>query len=304
MNQVLKSLLIIPYIIYLCIEALVMKLIPRSLLYKNLEGEVVLITGGGSGIGRLLALRFSLLGCRIVIWDINDKGNLETSALVKNFGGECYSYVCDITNREKVYELAKTVKEQVGPVTILVNNAGIVTGNLLLDCPDDMIEKTFQINALSHFWMLKAFLPDMIAANYGHVVTISSMAGISGCAKLVDYSSSKFAAVGLHEGLCCELRKQNVDGIKLTLICPFFINTGMFTGINTGVIGLLEPDYVADEIVSAVRCNKDMLILPTSLSWLFLFKSLFPVSVGLTIHDLLKSQCIMDNFIGRDSKKR
>lgn len=299
MDEVLKAITIVPKIIYLCLEALVLSLIPNKYRYKEVEGEVVLITGGGSGIGRLLALRFARLGCQVVIWDVNEKGNRETEELVKNDGGECYSYVCDITDRKKVYDLALKVRDEVGPVTILINNAGIVTGNLLMDSPDTLIEKTFQVNAISHFWMCKAFLPDMIAANHGHIVTVASIAGMCGCAKMVDYCSSKFAAVGFHESLMLELRKQNLSGIKTTLVCPYFIDTGMFAGVNTGHTDFLQPDYVADEIVSAVRTDRALLVLPTIYSCLLALKSFYPISVGLLIHDFLKADSFMDHFVGR-----
>merc|ERR1712192_318767 len=85
-------------------------------------------------------------------------------------------------------------KEEVGPVTILVNNAGIVSGNTILDTPDNKIVKTFEVNVFAHFWTIKAFLPDMIASKSGHVMNIASLAGHAGANKLVDYCSSKYAA--------------------------------------------------------------------------------------------------------------
>lgn len=81
---------------------------------------------------------------------------------------------------------------------------------------------------------LKAFLPDMMANNYGHIVTVASMAGHVGCPQLVDYVSSKHAAVGTHRALAAELFVNGKTGIKTTCICPFFINTGMFAGVTTG----------------------------------------------------------------------
>ena len=89
----------------------------------------------------------------------------------------------------------------VGDVTMVINNAGVVSGRPLIQCSDESIQRTFDVNVLAHFWIIKAFLPAMIEKNSGHIVNIASAAGLVGAAGLVDYCSSKFAAVGLHESL-------------------------------------------------------------------------------------------------------
>merc|ERR1712142_1260025 len=129
-------------------------------------------------------------------------------------------------------------KEEVGPVTILVNNAGIVSGTSVLDTPDSKIVKTFEVNILAHFWTIKAFLPDMIKHKLGHI----------GTNKLVDYCSSKFAAVGLDEAFRVELFVQgHSDYIKTTVVCPYYISTGMFAGVQSKIIPILVPEFVADK---------------------------------------------------------
>ncbi|XP_052832104.1 retinol dehydrogenase 10-B [Octopus bimaculoides] len=125
------------------------------------------------------------------------------------------------------------VKNEIGNVDILVNNAGIVTGKNLLDCTDQDIIKTMQVNVLAHFWTIKAFLPKMIERNSGHIVTISSTAGVIGVNKLTGYCASKFACVGLDEALRSELSSLKKDGVHMTLACPYYTNTGMFLGAKT-----------------------------------------------------------------------
>lgn len=131
----------------------------------------------------------------------------------------------DISDRRNVYKNADLVKNEIGTVDVLINNAGIVTGNTFLDCPDHMIEKTFQVNMLSHYWVqcsflclcfviyldcfpqtTKAFLPDMLKKGKGHIVTMSSLTGMLGTYKCTDYSASKFATMGFHESLLTELK--------------------------------------------------------------------------------------------------
>lgn len=120
---------------------------------KSVKGDIVLITGSGSGIGRMLAERFAALGSTLVLWDINTEGNEETARLVKKLGADAHTYTVDLGNRNDVQRLAEQVKRDVGDVDILINNAGIVTGKRFLDCPDYLIEKTVEVNTNSHFWV-------------------------------------------------------------------------------------------------------------------------------------------------------
>ena len=100
----------------------------------------------------------------------------------------------------------------------------------------EKIERTFNVNVMAHFWTIKSFLPEMINNKKGHIVTIASLAGHSGTNKLVDYCSSKFANVGMDEALKAELYVQGVSSfIKTTVVCPYYISTGMFAGVQSKV---------------------------------------------------------------------
>lgn len=152
MNPILALLVLLLQ----AIKSIFMLFVPNSLRYKNIEDDVVLITGGGSGLGRSLAVTFARHGVKkIVLWDINDDGMKETKSLVESpkFNSKCWIYVCDVSDRHKVYEMASYVKRDVGTVTILVNNAGVVSGSNILDLKDEQIIRTFEINSLAHFWV-------------------------------------------------------------------------------------------------------------------------------------------------------
>jgi all-trans-retinol dehydrogenase (NAD+) len=140
-----------------------------------------------------------------------------------------------------VYATAEKVRREVGKMDILVNNAGVVNGKPFLDCSDEELRGTMEVNILSHFWTVKAFLRDMINAGSGQIVTVAAAGGILGSAGLVGYSASKFAAFGFDEALRAELKQQRLD-IRTTVVCPFFINTGMFAGVQTR-FPLLIPRY-------------------------------------------------------------
>ncbi|XP_042552092.1 short-chain dehydrogenase/reductase family 16C member 6-like [Dipodomys spectabilis] len=287
--------------LYYFLEAFTFKIIPPK--RKDVAGEIVLITGGGSGLGRQLAIHFATLGAIIVLWDINEEGNKETCRLVKEMNNvKIFAYTCDCSKRQEVYQVAAQVREEVGNVTILINNAGIVTGKNFLDIPDDMIEKSFAVNALSHFWTYKAFLPAMIEANHGHLVCISSLAGTIGLNGLSDYCATKFAAIGFAESLFFELDLIKKTNIKTTIICPFLINTGMFDGCVSKyplLLPILEPKYVAQKIIDAILQEKVYCTLPKSASFILYLKQIMAPKMTVAMVKYLGGETIMASFKGR-----
>jgi len=299
MHEIVEVVISVLFLIYHICESLVLCFIPRHLRYKDVEGELVLITGGGSGIGQLMAVEFAKRKCKLVIWDINTEGSEHTVKLVKAAGSQAWAYRVDVTNRQEVYEVAKQVKKEVGVVNILINNAGIVSGNMFMDIPDEKIIKTFDVNIMSHFWTMKAFLPDMKKINHGHVVSIASVAGISGVNRLSDYCASKFADVGLHESMLLEMESEGLDGVKFTCICPYFINTGMFTGVQSGLLPILEPSYVVEEIMAAILTNAEIKIMPRTLGFLLAVKGMIPVKAATKVLKAFKQTNAMDHFTGR-----
>lgn len=145
----------------------------------------------------------------------------------------------------------------------MINNAGVVSGRLLLDTPDHLIKRTFDVNVMAHFWTAKAFLPRMIETNKGHIVTIASMAGFVGISKLVDYCASKHAALGFDEALRVELEQLGITGVKTTVICPYFMQaTGMFDDVNSRFFPTLKSNVVADRIVQAIERDEILVMIP------------------------------------------
>ncbi|XP_016063200.1 PREDICTED: epidermal retinol dehydrogenase 2 isoform X1 [Miniopterus natalensis] len=171
--------------VFILLETMIFTLISKP--RKSVAGEIVLITGAGSGIGRLLALMFARLGAVLVLWDINQDRNEETCSMARDAGAtRACAYTCDCSRREDVYRVAHQVKKEVGDVSILINNASIVTGKKFLDCPDELMEKSLDVNFKAHLWTYKAFLPAMIANAHGHLVCISSSAGLIGVNGMAD----------------------------------------------------------------------------------------------------------------------
>jgi len=234
---------------------------------QKLEGKVALITGGGGrlkkSLGRTMAKKLAAEGVRVVVLDIDDKGISSVVKEIKDAGGYAVGYHCDVTKLETVKEVAERIFQEVGNVDILINNAGIVQGKKLLDSTERGIRLTFEVNTLAHFWTVKTFMPNMIKQKYGHIVNIASIAGTAGGCSMTDYSASKFACVGFHECLASEVEQEKLP-ITCTCVCPYYINTGMFTGIKKlwGVIGLLESDVVAERVVTAIKRKETFVMIP------------------------------------------
>ena len=230
----------------------------------DINGKRALVTGAAGGIGRLLAEKLAGEGARLVLWDIDAEALARLQSELADAGHEADIYTCDLTQREEISAAAAETLAQSGPIDILINNAGIVSGKSLLDLSDDEIERTFQVNALALFWTVRAFLPSMLERDCGHIVTVASAAGLAGTARLTDYCSSKFAAVGFDEALRLELEQAN-SSVVTTVVCPYFINTGMFDGASTRfswLLPILKPEPVAERIVKAIRKDGRRLVMP------------------------------------------
>jgi len=275
---------------------------------KNIRDQIVLITGGASGIGKLMAFAFAEKQAKVVIWDINNDAIRAVEDEAREKGVSINGMICDVMNRDDVYSKAANLTARFGPVDILINNAGIVSpkitdvspGPAFLNTPDESIIKTININVLSHFWTCKAFLPSMLERNNGHVVTISSAAGMIGVKGLSDYCAGKFAAFGFDESLRMELKRMK-SAVRTTIICPFFINTGMFDGVKTRVsllLPILKSKYAVKKIVKAVLRNRRRLIMPRFVYTIFILR-LFPTWVLDMAADIFGINHAMDNFRGR-----
>ncbi|XP_013177254.1 PREDICTED: estradiol 17-beta-dehydrogenase 11-like [Papilio xuthus] len=261
---------------------------------KNVKGEIILITGAGHGMGREMALRFGKLGGVVVCVDINPAGNKETVDIVKGQEGKAHAYQCDVTDRNAINELAEKIRREIGDVTMLVNNAGIMPCKPLLQTSDTEIRTVFEVNVLAQLWLIQAFLPHMMETNHGHIVAMSSMAGVVGLRNLVPYCGTKYAVRGLMEALHEELRedKRDFSGIKLTTICPYIVDTGLCKNPKIkypSLMKILSPQEAADSIVDAVRRNYHEITIPSSLYYINQICRTMPRAVPLHLKDFLDS---------------
>ncbi len=266
----------------------------------DVRGRITLITGAAAGIGRLLASDLAARGAIPVLWDLDEERLGPVLKEVHGLtGGQGRGYACDVSDREAVYATAERVRSEVGDPDIVVNNAGVVSGAPLLEIPDEQIRRTFEVNTLGLFWVTKAFLPAMVARDRGHVVTMASAAGLVGVARQTDYSASKHAAVGFNESLRVELRKI-APGVMTTVVCPYYIDTGMFEGVRTRLpllLPILRQQDVARKIAGAIEQDRRLLVLPPAVHLLPLLRVLPPRAFD-RVMDVLGVNVSMEHFVG------
>ncbi len=230
---------------------------------KQLKDKTVLITGGASGIGKIMARLMLERRAKVIIWDINQAKIDETLSAFSS-KGKISGYNVDISDNEKVKKTAETVRQEHGTVDILINNAGIVVGKYFHEHTKSDIDKTLAINVSAQMYITSEFLPDMMKQNSGHICNIASSAGIISNPKMSVYAASKWAVIGWSDSLRLEMQQLGKN-IQVTTIMPYYINTGMFDGVRSK-IPILDPEVVSLKIIQAIEKNKKMLTIP---AWIY-----------------------------------
>jgi len=226
---------------------------------RQLEGKIVLVTGGASGIGKIMVRILLERKAKVVIWDINQQKVNETITEL-SIKGDVVGFVVDVSNVEEIQETAKKVKLEVGIIDVLINNAGIVVGKYFHEHTTDDITKTMEINANAPMFVTGEFLGDMLNQNSGHICNIASSGGLISNPKMSVYAASKWSLIGWSDSLRLEM-KQLKKNIIVTTVMPYYINTGMFDGVQSR-IPILEPEAAALTIVKAIEKDKVMLTIP------------------------------------------
>ncbi|KAF9575170.1 hypothetical protein EC968_004106 [Mortierella alpina] len=264
------------------------------------EDEVVLITGGASGVGYLLAEMLAIRRITVVVLDTQP---VKTALDID-------SYICDVSDPQDIARVAKEIREDVGEPTILVNNAGIIVGKSILDLSVEEIKKTMDVNFLGQVYMVKEFLPYMIRQNHGHIITMSSSLGLMAVApQIADYAASKAAVKVFHDSLETELKYvYKTPKVKTTLVCCGRIETGMFQGVRERMpffTPSLEPIEVVRQIIASMeqRRGRNQIMMPLYVHFVPLM-SITPAWFQDLARRVSGADRAMDTFEGRGSAKK
>ncbi|KAJ5827837.1 hypothetical protein N7447_004600 [Penicillium robsamsonii] len=234
--------------------------------------ELILLTGGCSGIGKQVMEDLARTGVRVIILDINEP----TFTLPANVT----FYKANITSSADIADVARTIRDNHGEPTVLINNAGVGHEGTILEEPEEKIRQTFEVNTISHFLMVKEFLPAMVKANHGHVVTVASMASFVVLGEIVDYCCTKASALAFHEGLRQELKHwYNAPNVRTSVIHPLWVRTPMIKMLTDHEAHLRQP-IMTPQVVSEAICKQILtqtsgqVILPASQSMASLVRAM------------------------------
>lgn len=266
---------------------------------RHLEQKRILITGAGRGLGREFARTFAAAGCDVIVTDIAADRVAETVNMLHDAGGRAAGYVMDVTDIPSVQNVRERIGSEVGPIDLLLNNAGVVFGGAFGDIPLDRHLATYQINLLGTITVTHTFLPDLISRPEARVINIASASGYIPLPFAATYASTKWAVIGFSESLQEELRLCGHRHVGITTVCPSYIATGMFGGITLPRFSTyLTPGRVADLTLQAVRRDREYVLTPWFVKVTPLAKAIFPRPVFRWFCDWLNVSTSMASWRG------
>jgi NAD(P)-dependent dehydrogenase (short-subunit alcohol dehydrogenase family) len=227
---------------------------------RSLSGKVVAITGGARGIGKTTAAALIAKGCRVAIGDL-DQELADRSAA--QLGGGTIALPLDVTDRASIARFLDETERQLGPLDVLVNNAGVMPVTPFAEESDDSIRRQLDINLYGVIVGTQLAIERMRPRRSGHVVNVASSAGKAGVPGIATYSATKHAVVGLTEAVRAEHRD---DGIEFSYVMPITVNTQLIEGLaDQRGVKRVEPEAVAGEIVAALETAKVDIYVPKEL---------------------------------------
>jgi 3-oxoacyl-[acyl-carrier protein] reductase len=227
---------------------------------ESLKGKKALITGGGKGIGRALAVALAQEGVDIALMG-RSAGSLESVAKELNGMGVKVAYAtADVSDMNAVNTAVTHLTKELGEIDILINNAGIAAFGGFLELEPAQWEQIIQVNLMGVYYVTRAILPGMIERKTGDIINISSTAGQRGAPLTSAYSASKFGLLGLTESLMLEVRKHN---IRVSALTPSTIATDMAKDLNLtdgNPDKVLQPEDLAEFVVAQLKLNRRVLV--------------------------------------------
>ena len=265
--------------------------------FKNTN---VLITGGASGIGKLMGQMALQKGAKcFIIWDVNLAGIEATKKELSKYG-KVKGYIVDVSDNKTVTLAYQKTVEDCGAIDILINCAGIITSNKTFDKQTESeIVRTININTIAPMFVTRAMLPDMLERNCGHICNITSAGGMLSNPRMSVYAASKWGAIGWSDSVRIELQNMK-SKVHVTTVAPYFINTGMFNGVKSPIIPVLKPEFVAKRIIRAIEKNKGFKGIPFGFHFIRFWQFILPTRIfDWFFGEVMGIYHAMDNFTGR-----
>lgn len=222
----------------------------------TIEGSVAVVTGGGRGIGRAIAQRLGAEGAKVAVsYRSNDEAARETARLVRESGGECETFKGDVADADDVRKIFDGVAETLGPVEILVNNAGTTRDNIMLRMKEEEFDEVLDTNLKGAYHCTKAVLRGMVRGRWGRIVNVSSVVGLVGNPGQANYAASKAGLLGFTKSVAREVAER---GITVNAIAPGYVETQLTEALDDSIkqqilgqvpIGRFgEPEEIAEVV--------------------------------------------------------
>jgi NAD(P)-dependent dehydrogenase (short-subunit alcohol dehydrogenase family) len=212
----------------------------------------VVVTGASQGIGRAIATAFAAEGATLALVARNESKLADVQAYCEALGGRAIVIGCDVTDEDKVEEMARRVSDAFGVPDVIVNNAGSFTPGSVAETTVSSFTAQVQSNLMSAFLVTRAFLPAMLEAGSGHIFFLGSVASIRGYPRSVGYCAAKHGLLGLARALREEVR---FDGIRVTTVLPGATFTGSWAGTDLPEERFMPPEDVAYQVLAAYQMS-------------------------------------------------
>ncbi|MFG3524186.1 SDR family NAD(P)-dependent oxidoreductase [Nocardia nova] len=274
---------------------------------ETVAGKRVLITGAAMGLGKSFAQRaVREQAADVVLWDVNETALKQTAAeLSSGSVSRVHHYVVDVSDQQSIIDAAAAVRSEVGDIDVLVNNAGIVRGNGYFWETENRadIDKTMAINSLAPMYIALEFLPAMVQRKTpARVLNIASSAALVSNPRMSVYAASKWAALGWSDSVRLELEQSGNEHVKVTTVCPTYINTGMFDGAKGfWFTPILEQEEVVDTAWREMKNGAALVVLPWTSRLNRAISGLLPLKVRDFYLNKVGVYHSMDEFTGRKS---
>ena len=242
----------------------------------RISDKTVLITGGASGIGLLMAkICLQKNAERVILLDLDSEALNRAKNEFQEHAAKLHFLKVDITDEAQLDEALLKLQSLGVEVDILINNAGVVTGKSFIEHTSKDIELNMQVNSIAPMKLSLKLLPGMVSRGSAHIVNISSAASMLSNPGMSVYCASKWALTGWSDSLRLEMQRKKT-GVKVLTVTPYYIDTGMFSGVRSPVIPILKPDKVAHKIIKAIEVDKIVLRTPKIVYALPLIKGILP----------------------------
>ncbi len=227
-------------------------------MLARFEQKRVIITGGASGLGKALVEAFAQLKWRIAVADINFEGAQAVAEQANQAGATAIALHCDVSNDQDFIDVAEQLKSNWGGIDIIINNAGIATIGMMVDCTPAQWQRAIDLNLNSVFRGCHYWMPLLPENGPGHIVNTASFAGIAQAPTMISYNVSKSGVIALSESLCAELGYRNIG---VSVLCPAFFKTNLLDSMTQGEQGVkpLVQKWMEQSKVTAEDVARDAL---------------------------------------------